>query len=89
MNKESISILDCFNAHPDFKVDKWMYSDSNQKGFDSFIGPYAEDMHCVFNLSHDDSGVYQMGGLALGATIELYKCVQKLEDKIKKLEGVK
>jgi hypothetical protein len=85
-NKQDVSILDCFARHPKFKIQKWQFADINQKGFDYFIGPYAEDIKCVFNLTFEDDHMYTVDGIALGASIELYHRLVKLEEKVKILE---
>lgn len=86
VNKESVCILDCYKANPDFKVQKWQYSDTNQKGFDYFISPYAEDIRNVFGLTYEDSGIYQLDGIALGASVELYHRLIQVENRLQKLE---
>ena len=86
VNKESVCILDCYKANPDFKVQRWQYSDTNQKGFDYFISPYAEDIRDVFGLTYEDSGIYQLDGIALGASVELYHRLVQVENRLQKLE---
>ena len=86
MNKQNICILDCFKQYPDFQVQKWQYADFNQRGYDYFIGPYAEDLRNVFGLTFDDNGYYSVDGIALGASVEIYHRLVQAEEKIKILE---
>jgi hypothetical protein len=85
-NNETICIIGCYRSCPDFKVEKWQYNDYNQRGYDYFIGPYADDLKDVFELTVDDSGIYSPAGIALGATIELTHELDELKKRVKKLE---
>jgi len=85
-NKESICILDCFKQYPEFRAKKWMYSDLNQKGFDCFISPMADEIKQVFNLTYESGGYYTLDGIALGASIELYHRLVNLEKEVELLK---
>lgn len=84
-------------------IEKWMYHDRNQKGFDEFIGPYDNEWRDAFGLHHDD-GIYahSIAGVAIAGVKELTSCIEKqdsciillnscisgFEERINKLESM-
>jgi len=84
---KSICISECLLKKP-LPIYKWKWEDSNQRGFDSFVAPYAEDLQKTFGLTEKNVGYYTVDGLALGLGIELLKEIQFLKKKIKIMEGM-
>jgi hypothetical protein len=86
--KEPICITECLKKRP-LKVYKYLWEDANQKGYDQFIGPMAEDYQSTFKLTHDRDGIFQPAGTALGLGIELLERVEKLEKELKSIKDKK
>ena len=82
---ENICLTNCLLEKP-LPIYKWRWEDENQRGFDEFVAPYAEDLVETFNLTERNNGYYTMDGIALGLGIELLKEIQFLKKRIKTLE---
>ncbi|HUT63053.1 MAG TPA: hypothetical protein VMZ04_03755 [Anaerolineae bacterium] len=84
--KEPVCITECLKKNP-LRVYEYIWEDSNQKGFDKFISPLAEDYQRTFRLTRDNNGFYEMGGTALGLGIELLDRIEQIEDRLNKMEA--
>jgi hypothetical protein len=85
LNKRDISILDKIRSNP-FKVQQWIWEDSNISGFNEFIYPYAQDIKDCFDLTFHDDTVCTVDGIALGGVIELIKEIDELKEEIRLLK---
>jgi hypothetical protein len=79
--KEPICISECLKSRP-LMVYKYIWEDSNQKGWDEFVSPMAEDLAYTFNLTKEKDGMYTTDGIALGLGIELLKRIETIENKL-------
>ena len=93
--KERVCISECLKQNP-LTVYKYIWEDTNQNGWDTFIGPLAQDVYNTFKLTPEDDGLFTVDGIALGLAIELMTRIENLEDmkiqlekRIKILEDVK
>jgi hypothetical protein len=77
----TVECPDVLTAIRDLQISQWAWDDRNQRGFDEFIGPFAEDVQRAFNLTFANDGVYQLDGVAL-------RGVQQLDQKVTELENV-
>lgn len=63
-------------------IQKWTWADINQRGFDEFIAPPAEDVASAFGLTFKDDGYYTLDGIALKAAQEIDENVQVIDQNV-------
>lgn len=68
-------------------IQKWAWADINQRGFDEFVAPTAEDVANAWGLTFKDDGYYTLDGIALKAAQEIDENVQVHDQCICSLES--